>query len=60
MIAYAPPRLVIGRWADGWPEGEGLPVARYPPPPQSGAPGKVSPPHVTRHGRCFSPAPLNC
>lgn len=61
MILWARPWLVIGRWADGGgPEGEGLPAARYPPPPPSlGLRVKFQPPHVTRYGRCFSPAPLS-
>ena len=43
MILWARPCMVIGLWEDGGgPEVEGLPAARYPPPPQSGAPGKVS------------------
>lgn len=43
MSLWARPWLVIGRWVGGGgPEGEGLPAALYPPPPQSGAPGKVS------------------
>lgn len=60
MILWARPWLLIGRRADGGgPEGEGLPAARYPPPPGLGLRVKFQPPHVTRHGCCFRPAPLS-
>ena len=60
MILWARPWLVIGRRAaGGGPEGEVLPAARYPPPPGLGLRVKFQPPHVTRHGRCFRPAPLS-
>lgn len=43
MAMWARLWLVIGQWAGrGGPEGEGLPPAPHPPPPESGAPGKVS------------------
>lgn len=60
MIAYARPWLVIGRWADGaGPRVRASPQLGTLRPPSLGLRVKFQPPHVTRHGRCFSPAPLN-
>lgn len=59
MISYARPlasRLVGGRTRGS--EGEGLPASSVPSaPPVWGSRVKFQPPHVTRHGCCFSPRP---